>query len=123
MKYKCFICNKKYSLSNPCQHIKEIGLQKCIEHSIVEPVIDGKDLLKIRKHFNLTQTELAKKIGVTPSTVCHWEAEKRDVREWVQKVLESVFGKETLERILKEGEDDSRENNREQTKKISSVSC
>jgi len=123
MRYKCIICHKEFSNSEKCPHVKEFGFNKCLQHNIVEKLIDGKDILKIRKHFNYTQGQLAKIIGVSVPTLSRWESGERRVREWVIKILEATFGKDTLEKILEEGEDDSRENNRKQAKEVSSSSC
>jgi len=123
MKYRCIICHKEFSNTEGCPHIKEFGLDKCLQHNIIEKLIDGEDILKIRKHFNYTQQQLAKIIGVSTPTLSRWESGERKVREWVSKVLEATFGKNTLEKILEEGKDDSRENNRKQAKKVSSSSC
>src|SRR5690349_22890524 len=33
----------------------------------------GKRIVKLRKSLNITQSELAKKVGVSPMSVCRWE--------------------------------------------------
>jgi len=122
MKYKCCICNKEFSQQEKCPHVKEFGIAKCLEHNIIEEVMDGKDLFKIRKKLGLTQSQLAKEIGVSCSAISRWENQERCVKNWVKKTLEAVFGKKTIKRILKEGEDDSRKDNGKQDETIQTVS-
>lgn len=52
--------------------------------------ITGKHLREYRKHYGLTQAEMAEKLGVTKESISEWERERRELPGTVKFALESV---------------------------------
>lgn len=52
--------------------------------------ITGKHLRKYRKQYDLTQAEMAEKLGVTKESISEWERERRELPGTVKFALESV---------------------------------
>ena len=48
----------------------------------------AKRILTLRDKLGISQRELAKKFGVSPGAVAHWEAGQRDISGPVEKLLE-----------------------------------
>lgn len=49
------------------------------------------EMIKFRKDFNMSQTDLAKLIGVTPAAVNFWETNQRRISEPVSKLLKLLI--------------------------------
>lgn len=53
-------------------------------------IMEGKELKKIRKELNLTQTELADILGVKMNTVYRWESGILDVPKYIELAMQTV---------------------------------
>ena len=50
-------------------------------------VMEGKELLKIRRELDLTQVQMADQIGVAPNTVARWERGELKISEPVSRLI------------------------------------
>jgi DNA-binding transcriptional regulator YiaG len=55
-------------------------------------VMEGKELLEIRKSLGLTQVQIAERIGVTSNTVARWERGEVRISEPVSKLILLLAG-------------------------------
>lgn len=53
--------------------------------------MNTKELQQLRTGKGMTQTELAKKIGVDQSQVSRWERGVQPIPVWVEKLIECLF--------------------------------
>lgn len=53
-------------------------------------------IISLREKLGISQRDLAKKFGVSPSAVAHWETGQREISGPVEKLLE-IFETETSE--------------------------
>jgi len=52
--------------------------------------MNGNQLRKIRKKLDLTQAELAKKVGVTVTTLARWERDEVGISEPISRFIKMI---------------------------------
>ena len=54
--------------------------------------MDNNELKAIRETAELTQVELAEKLGVKQSQISYWESGERVIPAYIEKLIRSIFG-------------------------------
>ncbi|MBI4304878.1 MAG: helix-turn-helix domain-containing protein [Chloroflexi bacterium] len=71
------------------QEISELQLSECYHHENLPPMSMGRAFLRHRERFGVSQQELARRTGITPGTIHHYESLVRslapDLAEKVEK--------------------------------------
>jgi DNA-binding transcriptional regulator YiaG len=60
--------------------------------------VKGKELQRIRKQLAVTQTLLAKQLGVTANTVARWERDEMPIPKIAEVALKYIVEKHRTER-------------------------